>query len=78
MLSIVPGESITMRTTPRRTPLPEVSIAWRHVEYAALRAIAEVTCDDRVSADILDVEDEYAEVGIILHRALRDLNEPIR
>ena len=50
---------------PKSTGLP---IAWREAEYAALRANAVDTCDDRVSEDILDIEDEWAEVDIIVHR----------
>jgi hypothetical protein len=42
-------------------------IAWREAEYAALRLNAADTCDDRVSEDIFDVEDERTEVGIIVH-----------
>ncbi len=41
-------------------------IAWREAEFAALRAIAADNCDDRVSDDIFDVDDEYAEVDIIV------------
>ena len=52
---------------PRRK-LPEIPINWREAEYAALRANAADTCDDRVSEDIFDIEDEHAEVDIILHR----------
>lgn len=43
-------------------------ISWREAEYAALRVIATDTCDDRVSEDIFDIEDERAEVEIIVHR----------
>jgi hypothetical protein len=52
---------------PRRKP-PEFPINWREAEYAALRANAADTCDDRVSEDIFDIEDEHAEVDNILHR----------
>jgi hypothetical protein len=48
--------------------LPELPIAWRAAEYAALRANAADTCDDRVSENIFDVEDERAEVDIIVDR----------
>jgi hypothetical protein len=50
---------------PKSTGLP---IAWRDAEYAALRANAADTCDDRVSEEIFDAEDEWTEVGVILHR----------
>jgi hypothetical protein len=49
---------------PKSSALP---IAWREAEYAALRANAKDTCDDRVSESIFDVEDERAEVDIIVH-----------
>jgi len=42
-------------------------ITWREAEYAALRLNAADTCDDRVSDDIFDLEDERAEVDIIVH-----------
>ena len=45
-----------------------LEIAWRAAEYAALRANAADTCDDRVSENIFDVEDERAEVDIIVDR----------
>ena len=53
------------RSTRRARTLPEPPIAWREAEYAALQAVAADTFDDRVSEDIFDVEDEYAEVDII-------------
>ena len=40
---------------PHPAPLP---ISWRKAEAA---------CDDRVSENIFDVEDEWAEVDIIVH-----------
>ena len=62
------------RTTVHHRKLPELPIAWRDAEYAALRAIAADTCDDRVSEDIFDIEDEWAEVGIIVHRMNHSAN----
>jgi len=56
------------RTAIHRRKLPELPIAWRAAEYAALRANAADTCDDRVSENIFDVEDERAEVDIIVDR----------
>ena len=47
-------------------------IAWREAEYAALRVNAADKCDDRVSEDIFDVEDERAEVGFIVHGMMHD------
>jgi hypothetical protein len=56
------------RSAYRRRNLPQLPIAWREAESAALRANAAGTCDDRVSENIFDVEDERAEVDIIVHR----------
>jgi hypothetical protein len=39
---------------------------WDEAEYALLRANAADTCDDRVSDDIFEVEDEHADVDIIV------------
>ena len=51
-----------------------VPIAWRKAEASALRANAADTCDDRVSENIFDVEDERAEVDIIVHGMSHGLN----
>jgi len=53
---------------------PELPIAWREAEYAALRINAADTCDDRVSDTIFDIDDERAEVDIIVHRMGHDAN----
>jgi len=58
----------------RSRKLPELSIAWREAEYAALRVDAEDTCDDRVSESIFDADDERTEVDIILHGMIHDAN----
>ena len=58
----------------RRRKLPELPIAWREAEYAALRANAADTCDDCVSENIFDDEDERAEVDIIVHRIIHGAN----
>ena len=60
------------RTAIRRRNSPGLPVAWREAEYAALQANALDTCDDRVSEDIFDVEDEHAEVDIIVHRMIHD------
>jgi hypothetical protein len=57
-----------------RRKLAEPPVAWREAEYAARRINAEDTCDDRVSENIFDVEDELAEVDIIVQRLGHDLN----
>jgi hypothetical protein len=48
--------------------------AWREAEYAALRFNAADSCDDRVSENIFDAEDERAEVGIIVDRMMHESN----
>lgn len=58
----------------RGTNLPKFPIVWREAEYAARRANAADTCDDRVSEDIFDVEDERAEVDIIVQRMIHGPN----
>lgn len=55
------------RSASRHPRSPELPIAWREAEYAALQVNAADTCDDRVSEDIFDAEDERAEVDIIVH-----------
>lgn len=62
------------RSTVRSRTSPERSIAWRADEYAALRTRTAYAPDDRVSDDIFDVEDERAEVDIILNRMINDAN----
>jgi len=64
----VRGGETVKRTAVHRRKTPGLPIAWRDAEYSALRAIAADTCDDRVSEDIFDIEDEWAEVDIIVHR----------
>jgi hypothetical protein len=50
---------------PRKSPkLPR---AWVDAEYAALRFNAADTCDDRVTEDIYEFEDEREEVDVIVH-----------
>ena len=48
--------------------------AWREAKYAALWANVTDICDDRVSDDIFDVEDEHAEVEIIARRMIHGAN----
>ena len=62
------------RTIFSHRKLPEPPIAWREAEYAVLRANAADTCDDRVSENIYDVEDERAEVDIIVDRMIHRTN----
>ena len=62
------------RSAFRSRKLPKLPIAWREAEYAVLRANAADTCDDRVSENIYDVEDERAEVDIIVDRMIHRTN----
>lgn len=55
------------RTTVRGEKTAELPIAWREQEYAALRANEADTSDDRVSENIFNVEDEWAEIDTIVH-----------
>jgi hypothetical protein len=61
-------EKTMKRTAFRHRKLPKLPVAWREAEYAALRVNAADTCDDRVSENIFDIEDEWAEVDIIVQR----------
>ena len=58
----------------RGRQLSEMPIAWREAEYPALLANAEDTCDDRVSENIFDVEDERTELENIVHRMIHGAN----
>jgi len=62
------------RTTFRLRKVAELPVDWRKAEYAALQANAADTCDDRVSESIFDVDDERAEVDIIVHRMIHAAN----
>ena len=62
------------RTSPRRPGSPELPIAWRETEYAALQANAEDAFDDRVSEDIFDIDDERAAIDTIVHGFAHRLN----
>jgi len=62
------------RSAIRGRKIPELPIAWGEAEYAALQTNAADTCDDRVSEDIFDVEDERAEVENIVHGMIHGAN----
>jgi hypothetical protein len=62
------------RSAFRSRKLPEPPIAWREAEYAALRTNAADTCNDRVSENIFDVEDERVEVDIIVRGMIHGAN----
>jgi hypothetical protein len=55
-----------------RPTVSAIPIAWREAEYAARRINAEDTCDDRVSENIFDVEDERTAVDILVSRRRYD------
>jgi hypothetical protein len=67
-------EATMKRPALRHRKSPQLPIAWREAEYAALRKNDADTCDDRVSEDIFDVEDERAEVDIIVHGMIHVAN----
>lgn len=60
------------RSTYRSRKSSNPPVAWRETEYAAAQSRSAGTYDDRVSDDIFDVEDERAEVDIIVHRIAHD------
>ena len=60
------------RTTFPNRKLPKLPIAWSEAEYAAKRASAADTFG--VSEDFFDVEDEHAEVDIIVQRMISGAN----
>jgi hypothetical protein len=68
------GEKTMKRNAIRSGKSPNLPIAWREAEYAALWADAADRFDDRVSENIFDVEDERAQVDIIVHGMDHDLN----
>jgi hypothetical protein len=68
------GDESMKRSAFRDRKLPAPPITWREAEYAALRVNAADTCDDRVSENIFDVEDEHAEVDIIVNRMIHVAN----
>lgn len=63
----------TKRSASRRAP-PAFPIGGPNAESAALQVYAGDSCDDRVSEDIFDVENEYAEVAIIVQKLNRGLH----
>lgn len=68
------GDEIMKRSAFRGRKSLELPVAWCEVEYAALQAEAGDACDDRVSENMFDAEDERAEVDIIVHGMIRGAN----
>jgi hypothetical protein len=62
------------RTGFSRRKSPGLPIDWRAAERAMLQANAADTCNSRVSDDIFDVDDERAEVDVIVHSKNYALN----
>lgn len=56
------------RNLHRHTNLPEWLPVRRKAEYAMKQMNAADTCDDRVSENIFDEEDERAEVDLIVRQ----------
>ena len=62
------------RTALRSRKLPELPLDWNEAEYAALRADAADTSEDRESQNMLDIEDERVEVDSIAHSVVHGAN----
>ena len=62
------------RNASRSSKSSKLPIAWRESEYAALRANAADSYDDRVSENIFSSEDERAEIDNIVHGIMHDAN----
>jgi len=63
-----------MKRSAAHSPKRALPISWRDAENAALLANAADTCDDRVSENIFDVDDEREEVDIIVHGLMHGAN----
>lgn len=68
------GDAAMRHNTNRSFNPPEMSVAWRKAEYAALRANAKDSFDDRVSDDIFDIEDERAALDSYAQGKMRFAN----
>lgn len=55
------------RIASRHPKSPGVPVIWREAGYAALRADAADTFDDRVGEDLFDAESERAEIDNFVH-----------
>lgn len=60
------------RNASRSSKSPKLPIGWRESEYAALRANAADSYDDRVSENMFNSEDERTEVDNIVRGMLHD------
>ena len=52
----------------------EIPSAWLDAEYAALKSDAADSCDDRISLNMFDADDEREEVDVITHGFAYGLN----
>ena len=50
----------------RSRKVAKLPVAWREAEYAAIWVNVTDTCEDRISENIFDIEDEHTEVDIIV------------
>lgn len=53
------------RTATHGRVVREVPSAWLDAEYAALKSDVADSCDDRISLNMFDAEDEREEVDVI-------------
>ena len=58
----------------RSRKVAKLPVAWREAEYAVIWANVTDTCEDRISENIFDIEDEHTEVDIIVRRMMRGAN----
>ena len=58
----------------RSRKVAKLPVAWREAEYAAIWVNVTDTCEDRISENIFDIEDEHTEVDIIVRRMMRGAN----
>ncbi len=63
-----------MKRIASRRRLAAFPMVGLEAENAVLRAYAADTCDDRVSEDIFDVEDEYAKLAMLVKNLNRTLH----
>jgi hypothetical protein len=66
LLAFCQRGDIMKRNAIRTRPSAELPVVWNEAEFAATWKNITDTCDDRVSEDIFDAEDEHAEVDIIV------------
>jgi galactose-1-phosphate uridylyltransferase len=52
----------------------EIPSAWLDAEYAALRSDQADSCDDRISQNMFDAEDEREEIDVIVHGMDHEIN----